>query len=194
MKIAMGDHEYNDTIGGITGGINQYLKPLNLQKTYYSFDMNNVDVIIIDSFTNYGTSSVQYQFIKNDLKTASNNPNIDCILVVESTPIYTSPSQHPGDSTIRDTYHPLFDKYGVDIVFTSDNHNYPRTFSLKYNGEDGDSSNPLIVDNNQDNYHFIDDNDGKKLKGIFYANELQLPHYHYVNYLNNVIDVQRQLD
>ena len=28
----------------------------------------------------------------------------------------------------------------------------------------------------------------KKLKGTFYANELQLPHYHYVNYQNNVID------
>jgi len=26
------------------------------------------------------------------------------------------------------------------------------------------------------------------LKAIFYANELQLPHYHYVNYPNNVID------
>ena len=101
MKIAMGDHEYSDTIGGITGVINQYLKPLNLQKTYYSFDINNVHVTIIDPFINYGTSSAQYQFIENDLKTASNNPNIDWTFVVESTPIYTSPSQHPGDSTMR---------------------------------------------------------------------------------------------
>ncbi|HEX7256479.1 MAG TPA: metallophosphoesterase, partial [Nitrososphaeraceae archaeon] len=33
MKIAMGDHEYIDTSGGATGIINQYLKPLNLEKT-----------------------------------------------------------------------------------------------------------------------------------------------------------------
>ena len=91
----------------------------------------------------------------------------------------------------------------------------------------------MIVDSNQDNYHFIKDDDnknnrgviylitgtggrslyelkeqapfvakqddkhfgflnidsnGKKLKGTFYANELQSPHYHYVNYQNNVID------
>jgi hypothetical protein len=238
-KIAMGDHEYSDTIGGATGVITQYLKPLNLQKTYYSFDKNNVHFTVIDPFIDYGSSSVQYQFIEQDLRNASNNPTIDWTFVVESTPIYTSPAQHPGNSTIRDIYHPLFDKYGVDLVFTSDNHNYQRTFPLKYNGEDGDSSNnPIIVDSNQNNYHFINDDDdddnnnknnkgvlyliigtggrslyeikgqapfvakqddkhfgflnidinGKKLKGTFYANASILPHYHYVNYQNNIID------
>ena len=160
MKIAMGDHEYSDTTGNATGVINQYLKPLNLQKTYYSLDMNNVHIAIIDPFIDYGTSSVQYQFIENDLKTASSNPNIDWIFVVESTPIYTSPSQHPGNATIRDIYHPLFDKYGIDLVFTSDNHNYQRTFPLKYNGKDGDSSNPIIADSNQNNYDSTNNDDG----------------------------------
>jgi hypothetical protein len=234
-KIAMGDHEYSDTIGGATGIINQYLKPLNLQKTYYSFDMNNVHFTIIDPFIDYDISSVQYQFVENDLRNAYNNPTIDWTFVVESTPIYTSPTQHPGNSTIRDIYHPLFDKYGVDIVFTSDNHNYQRTFPLKYNGEDGDSSKPIIVDSNQNNYQIIinDDDDGKnnkgviyliigtggrslyeikgqapfvakqddkhfgflnidingkKLKATFYANAIILPHYHYINYQNNIID------
>ena len=168
MKIAMGDHEYSDTTGGITGIINQYLKPLNLQKTYYSFEMNHVHFTIIDPFIDYRTSSVQYEFIANDLKTAYNNPNIDWTFVVESTPLYTSPSEHLGNSTIRDTYHPLFDKYKVDIVFTSDNHNYQRTYPLKYNGEDGDSSNPVIVDSNQDNYHFINDDDNKNNRGVIY--------------------------
>ena len=48
MKIAMGDHEYIDTSGGATGIINQYLKPLNLEKTHYTFDMKNVHFTIID--------------------------------------------------------------------------------------------------------------------------------------------------
>jgi hypothetical protein len=236
-KIAMGDHEYSDTSGGTTGVMNQYIKPLNLQNTYYSFDKNNVHFTIIDPFIDYGPSSVQYQFIEQDLRNAYTNPTIDWTFVVESTPIYTSPAQHPGNSTIRDIYHPLFDKYGVDIVFTSDNHNYQRTFPLKYNGEDGESSNPIIVDSNQNNYQIInrDDDDGggknnkgviyliigtggrslyelkghapfvakqddkhfgflnidingQKLKGTFYANASMLPHYHYVNYQNNIID------
>src|SRR5918995_2531191 len=152
MKIAMGDHEYSDTSGGAIGIINQYLKPLNLEKTYYSFDMDNVHFTIIDPFIDYGSTSDQYRFIENDLKTASSNPKIDWLFVVESEPMYTSPSRHPADSTIRDVFHPLFDKYNIDLVFSSDNHNYQRTFPLKYNSE-VDSSNPIIADRNQTNYN-----------------------------------------
>jgi hypothetical protein len=104
---------------------------------------------------------------------------------------------------------------------------------LKYNNKDSESSNPLIADSNQNNYHFINDVyddknkgviylitgmggrslypikeqapfvakqddkhfgflnidiNGKTLKGTFYANEPQLPNYHYVKYQNNIID------
>ena len=93
----------------------------------------------------------QYQFIENDLNTASNNPNIDWTFVVEHIPMYTSPSKHPADFTIRDIYHPLFDKYNVDLVFSGDNHNYQRTFPLKYSSSDGSSdssNNPKISNKN----------------------------------------------
>ena len=151
LKIAMGDHEYSDTSGGAMGVINQYLKPLNLAKTYYSYDLNNAHFVFIDPYIDYKPGSAQYQFIENDLKTASTNPNIDWIFAVESTPLYTSPSKHDADITIRDTYHPLFDRYDVDLVLSSDNHNYQRTFPLKYNNQ-GNSSNPIITDKNQTNY------------------------------------------
>ena len=150
LKIAMGDHEYSDTSGGATGIINQYLKPLNLVKTYYSYDLNNAHFVFIDPYIDYEPGSAQYQLIENDLKTTSTNPNIDWIFVVESVPMYTSPSKHPADSNIRDIYHPLFDKYKVNLVLTSDNHNYQRTFPLKYNN--GDSSNPIVANKDQNNY------------------------------------------
>ena len=153
MAIAMGDHEYSDTAGGAIGVINQYLKPLNLPKTYYSLEINNMHITFTDPFIDYGSTSAQYLFIENELKTAFIDPKIDWIFVVESTPMYTSPSKHPSDTTIRDVYQPLFDKYGVDLVLSSDNHNYQRTFPLKYNNN-ADSSNPIIVDNNQDNYNY----------------------------------------
>jgi hypothetical protein len=152
MKIAMGDHEYSNTKRGAASIVNQYLEPLNLEKTYYSFDINNVHVTVIDPYIEYGPTSAQYRFIENDLKTASTNPQIDWKFVVESRPMYTSSSVHPADSTIRDIYHPIFDKYEVDLVFSSDNHNYQRTFPLKYNSN-ADSSNPIISDKNQINYH-----------------------------------------
>jgi hypothetical protein len=101
MKIAMGDHEYSDTSGGAIGIINEYLKPLNLTKTYYSFDTNNVHVTFIDPFIDYGSTSDQYRFIEQDLRNASTNPKIDWIFVIESKPIYTSPSKHSAHSIMR---------------------------------------------------------------------------------------------
>ncbi len=161
MTVAMGDHEYSDTSGEEEGIISQYLQPLNLPKTYYSFDMNNVHFVFIDPYIDYEPGSVQYQFIEQDLRNAASNPKIDWTFVAESIPIYTSPSDHPADSNIRDIYHPLFDKYGVDLVFTSDNHNYQRTFPLKYNSEGGDSSNnPIIADNRQNIYNYNVGNEG----------------------------------
>jgi hypothetical protein len=166
IKIAMGDHEYSDTTGGATGVTNDYLKPLNLDKTYYSFDMNNAHFVFIDPFIDYKPGSPQYQLIENDLKTASTNPKIDWRFVVESSPIYTSTSKHPGDATIRDIYHPLFDKYGVDLVFTSDNHNYQRTFPLKYNNSTGeDSANPTIIANKDSNNY---NSNKDKNKGVIF--------------------------
>jgi hypothetical protein len=101
MKIAMGDHEYGDINDNVTGIINQYLKPLNLTKTYYSFDTNNVHITIIDPFIDYGSTSDQYRFIEQDLRNASTNPKIDWIFVIESKPIYTSPSKHSAHSIMR---------------------------------------------------------------------------------------------
>jgi Calcineurin-like phosphoesterase len=156
LKVSMGDHEYHDTQGGKEGVINDYLEPLNLAKTYYSFDLKNTHFVFIDPYLDYKPGSPQYQFIEQNLKTAFTNPKIDWTFVVEHIPLYTSPSKHPADSTIRDIYQPLFDKYGVDLVFSGDNHNYQRTFPLKYNSKgEGDSSNnnnPIIADKDSNNY------------------------------------------
>ena len=159
VKIAMGDHEYSDTTGGATGIINEYLKPLNMTKTYYSFDINNIHFTVIDPHIDYSINSTQYQFIEQDLQNASptNNSKIEWLFVIEHIPMYTSPSKHYANSTIRDIYHPLFDKYNVDLVFSGDNHNYQRTFPLKYNNSNnGNSSIPIISDRNLNNYSSSD--------------------------------------
>lgn len=148
--ISMGDHDYDDTAGGKTGAINDYLKPLGMTNTYYSFNLHNVHFIAIDPYVAYGPNSPQYRFVVNDLANAYNDPNIDWIFVIEHIPLYTSPSKHPADSTIRDVFHPLFDKYNVDLVFSGDNHNYQRTYPLIYNPSD--SSAPIISKKDHSNY------------------------------------------
>jgi hypothetical protein len=150
-KIAFGDHDYIG-IGEYRKPKQDYLAHFDLPRTYYSFDHENVHFLVMDPYAEYGINSNQFKFVQDDLQLAYSNQSINWIFVVEHVPLYTSPAQHPADSTIRDIYHPLFDKYGVDLVISGDNHNYQRTFPLKYNYSNSNSSNPIITDRNPTNY------------------------------------------
>jgi hypothetical protein len=52
---------------------------------------------------------------------------------------------------LRDTYHPRFVKYGVDLVLQAHNHNYQRSYPIIYNNDN--STNPIITDTNNNNYY-----------------------------------------
>jgi calcineurin-like phosphoesterase family protein len=106
-------------------------------KQYSSFNYVNTHILTMATELSFGKGSAQYNFVDNDLKTAAANPNIKWIIVNYHTPMYTSPntcsaSSCKGSSSLRDTYHPLFDKYRVDLVLQGHVHNYQRTYPLKY--------------------------------------------------------------
>ena len=53
-------------------------------------------------------------------------------------PLYSSPNTCSanlcqGSKTLRDTYHQLFDKFGVDIILEGKVHNYQRLSPIEYN-------------------------------------------------------------
>jgi len=89
---------------------------------------NNVNV----PTSRYDINSSQYNFVKNDLEAASRNPDIKWIIVYSYRPQYSSPSEHPENGDLRDLYHPIFQKHQVDIVLQAHNHNYQRTYPIKY--------------------------------------------------------------
>ena len=71
-------------------------------------------------------------------------------------PIYSSPntcgdSACQGSSSLRDTYQPLFDLYGVDFVFQGHTHNYQRTYPLKY--DPSSPSSPTRTSTNLNTYN-----------------------------------------
>jgi predicted phosphodiesterase len=140
LKIAMGNHEAGDE-GDPTLLQVQYRNNFNLSNTYYSFDYHNVHFIAIDSMLPYTINSPQYSFVKRDLISTSQNPNMRWIIVYFHHPMYTSLSKHPSDSLLRDTYHPLFDRYGVDLVLQGHNHNYQRSYPISYNNNSNNNSN-----------------------------------------------------
>ena len=146
MKIIIGGHDSEPL-----SLLNQYLSHFNLTKQYYSFDYQNVHFIAMSTELPWTKSSSQYKFVKDDLAKAFIDPNIDWIVVIYHDLAYTSPSVKDAKSSLRETYHPLFDRYNVDLVLQAHQHNYQRTYPLNYNSDS--PSNPIETSNNTDTYN-----------------------------------------
>ena len=142
MKIAIGNHDMEK--------LNVYTNHFGLREEYYSFNYYNVHLVALSTEIEYKPFSSQYEFIENDLSRAASDPNIDWIVVYFHKQMYTSPSNHDDYPTLRSTYHPLFNKYGVDLVLQAHNHNYERTFPIKFNSNS--PSNPIATTTNTDTH------------------------------------------
>jgi len=129
MMITLGSHDTNDG----QAKFNQYVKSFELDKPYYSYDYKNVHFLVMASLSDFKERSEQYNFIEQDLEKASQNKDINWIIVSTYKPLYTSPSEHKAEGELRELYHPLFEKYGVDLVLGGHNHNYQRTYPLTFN-------------------------------------------------------------
>ena len=149
FKVSLGDDDTGSTRYG------DYIRHFDLENPFYSFDYQNVHFLAMStgkgSVIPYVNGSEQYQFIQDDLNKTANNPNIDWIIVYGYRPFYTSPTLHPANEILRETYPPLFEKYGVDMVITSHNHNYQRSYPLIYNIDS--SRQPIVKDVNASLYN-----------------------------------------
>ena len=151
MKISIGNHDVMTK-----KLLNSYLNHFSLSNQYYSFDFQNVHVLTMATELEWEAGSKQYKFVKNDLEQVSRDPNIKWIIVTMHKPIYTSPngcsaSSCEGSKTLRDTYHPLFDNYGVDLVLEAHMHSYQRSYPIKYNVDN--PSKPIITSSDKNNYN-----------------------------------------
>jgi hypothetical protein len=102
IKIAMGNHEHGDDGGDSTLLQVLYKNHFDLSNTYYSFDYHSVHFIAMNSMLPYTINFPQYSFVRNDLISASQNPDIKWIIVFFHHPMYTSPSKHTSDSLLRE--------------------------------------------------------------------------------------------
>ena len=154
-KINIGNHEDDDS-----ESYSSYINHFGLGNLYDSYNLNNVHVLTMDSDrTSYSSGSAQYNFVVNDLQSASQNPNIKWIIVNIHKQMYTSPntcgssscSNTGSDATnLRNIYHAKFDQYGVDLVLNGHLHNYQRTFPIK--DAPGSPSSPTVTDSASTDY------------------------------------------
>ena len=149
MKIAIGNHDRESS-----KIYKQITKNHNITSPYYSHDLKNIHFISLSTEHPYEEGSKQFEFIKSNLEEASNNPNIDWIIVHNHKPLYSTKHDKEDAEELRKTYHPLFEKYNVDLAISSHNQYYERTYPLLYNHED--DKKPIIVDNSESNYYNTD--------------------------------------
>jgi len=116
--------------------IKMFLLPRNGtdQERYYSFDSGDVHFIVLDA--NAPTDSTQRTWLNNDLAATSRKWKF---VFLHQTP-YSCASgiASIGSNTdVRNQWGPLFEQYGVDIVFTGHDHIYERSRYLDDFGSDG---------------------------------------------------------
>ena len=154
FKIALGESDTDSNEVRSSSRFSDFVRHFDLESPFYSFDYKNVHFLAMSTgksaFIPYAPGSAQYEFINDDLSKAANNTNVDWIIVYGYRPLYTSPTIHPSTEILRETYAPLFEKYGVDLVMTSHNHNYQRSYPLVYNVVH--SREPIIKDVNASYY------------------------------------------
>ena len=80
----------------------------------------------------------------------SNDTSIDWIIVFFHKQVYSSASTPEDEEDFREVYHPLFEKYKVDLVLQGHLHAYERTYPITFN--DDDENEPIIRDTNLNEY------------------------------------------
>src|SRR5215217_4918068 len=119
MKISIGNHEASE--------LEKFLNHFGLTEQYYSFDYQNVHFISLATEEEYlDMSNVKAQeqlaFVQNDLEKASTNPNTDWIIPFYHRIMYAESEGgivDPFDHNLVDVYHPIFEKYGVNLVLAT---------------------------------------------------------------------------
>jgi predicted phosphodiesterase len=155
MKIVIGNHDDED--------LQNYMNHFGLTKEYYSFDFKNVHFIALGTEEEYldmsnDIAKEQLAFVKSDLEKASTNPDIDWIIPFFHRTMYPNCQcmiVDEYDHNLVDVYHPLFEKYGVNLVLQGHAHTYERTYPLRFNSRD--SEQPIVAGEDSNNNYRSED-------------------------------------
>jgi hypothetical protein len=153
MKIAIGNHDAE-----FSHIYKQIVDYHQLKSPYYSHDFRNIHFISISTEHPFEKGSKQYEFIKSDLAKTSTNSSIDWIVVHQHKPLYSTNQDKVEAEQLRDIYQKLFQQYDVDLLISSHNQYYERTYPILYNADFEKNTNkkvepkPIITNNSQSVY------------------------------------------
>jgi Calcineurin-like phosphoesterase/Purple acid Phosphatase, N-terminal domain len=128
----LGNHDLN-TVGASNWAssveIKMHLLPRNApagqEERYFSFDSGDAHFVVLDS-NSAAIGSTQTNWLANDLATTTRKWTF---VFLHHTPYSCANgiASLGSDLTVRSTWGPLFEQYGVDIVFDGHDHSYERS-------------------------------------------------------------------
>jgi hypothetical protein len=119
-KPSAGNHDYNTA--GATGYFGYFGAAAgDPVKGYYSYDLGNWHIVVINSNIARSAGSAQEQWLRADLA-ASTKP---CTLAYWHHPRFTSGANHASDTSMGPVWQALYD-YNADVVLSGHNHQYER--------------------------------------------------------------------
>jgi len=159
---------------------------------YYSFDYGNTHFVALDSYTNVkgvaeyavvGRDTAEYRWLVKDLRSSKARWKV----VFLHQPIYDSSFQSdPQSIQLRQTLSPVFEKYGVDIVFNGHDHLYERSYPMRGGKVDLKRGIPYITTGGggAEPHQFV------QKKAEFIATGQVVPHYCVVNVTAGSLDMR----
>ena len=157
---ALGNHESESGNGaqGMLAYLTRFGLPSNgssdFAGNWYAFTVGAVRFITIDTndvvystdfdFPILGyTGGVQQAWLEQQLAAARRDVSIDWIVVFMHYPVMSTAGG--SDLGLRQTYAPLFDRYGVDLVLTGHSHDYERMYAVRGVVRDSPTLEPQVV-------------------------------------------------
>jgi hypothetical protein len=162
MIIAIGNHEVMVPGQGQNPDIpspellEEYMNRFGLSEQYYTYRYGNVFVLVMSQEVPYRDDSIQYTFVLSSLSEASSDPDVDWIIVASPETMYSSPSTANDNNVLRNTYHEMFERYGVDLVLQANIHNYERSYPIEYSEEYSDENPDVPIETSLDEDTYVD--------------------------------------
>lgn len=115
---ALGNHENNSPL---------YFDNFDLpnNERWYSVEKDGLHFIVLDSNSDCSIGSEQYLWLESDLQNI--NENIKFVITIFHHPPFSTGPHDEDEKGLRQSIIPLFEQYGVDIVFNGHDHDYERS-------------------------------------------------------------------
>ncbi|RKX69410.1 hypothetical protein DRP53_08270 [candidate division WOR-3 bacterium] len=136
VMVTVGNH---DEYGGLENYLDLFVLPEGSgTERFYSFTYGNLHILSLYDprpESRIKPTDPQYHWLTSDLEAASNDPDIDWIILFFHVPPY---SAGYGYQYQREDITPICDNFGIDLVCSGHTHNYERSYLL-FKGEITDS-------------------------------------------------------